>query len=34
MKKALDKKVLVQEAEYWKKLKRAVKENPGKTCRK
>jgi hypothetical protein len=34
MKKALSKKALVQEAALWNSLKKAVKERPGKVCRK
>jgi len=34
MKKTLSKEALAQEAAYWDNLKKATKENPGKTCHK
>lgn len=34
MKKRLGRKTLGKEASFWKKLGRAVKENPGKICHK
>ncbi len=34
MKKAVSEKVLVKEAAFWSRFKKAVKENPGKICHK
>jgi hypothetical protein len=34
VKKALSSKALAKEAEFWKGIKKAVKENPEKLCRK
>jgi len=34
MKKTLNEKALQQEAAFWDALKKAARENPGKSCRK
>ncbi len=34
MKKPLNKKALVKEADFWDNLKKAAKENPGRLCHK
>ena len=34
MKKTLSKKTLIREATFWKKMDKAVKENPGMLCHK
>jgi hypothetical protein len=34
VKKILDKKILEQEAAFWKEIKKVTKQNPGKICHK
>ncbi len=34
MKKTLSSKALMRETAYWERMKKALKENPGKACRK
>jgi hypothetical protein len=34
MKKAMSKKALAREADFWNRLKMAAGENPGKVCHK